>query len=183
MDILNLIKPISYSSPMCLFNWIFALKILMLSGFCVWILIKISARSLNHLYFVSHSLMTLLHSLHLHNFSAYRFCFWLNWFIHFIIFCFIHLFFLSISYDRFLFIFVSSSTRIVISGIPLHARFDDIEPLLKPYGKVEHCDAVSSKDPNTQTVHITYETVEQAQRYFLVAVLFFSQNKIKTNFE
>ncbi|XP_055302238.1 insulin-like growth factor 2 mRNA-binding protein 1 isoform X3 [Sitodiplosis mosellana] len=57
-----------------------------------------------------------------------------------------------------------SSTRIVISGIPLHARFDDIEPLLKPFGKVEHCDAVSSKDPNTQTVHITYETVEQAQR-------------------
>lgn len=63
----------------------------------------------------------------------------------------------------------SSSSRIIVSGIPLHARFDDIEPLLKPYGKVEHCDAVSSKDPNTQTVHITYETVEQAQRYFAVS--------------
>ncbi|XP_055708662.1 insulin-like growth factor 2 mRNA-binding protein 1 isoform X1 [Phlebotomus papatasi] len=58
----------------------------------------------------------------------------------------------------------SSSAKIVISGIPLHAHFDDIEPLLKPYGKVEHCDAVSSKDPNTQTVHITFENHEQAQR-------------------
>lgn len=68
----------------------------------------------------------------------------------------------------FLFSFVSISSRIVISGIPLHARFDDIEPLLKAYGKVEHCDAVSSKDPNTQTVHITYESIDQAQRYFLI---------------
>ncbi|GAB0099763.1 insulin-like growth factor 2 mRNA-binding protein 1 [Sergentomyia squamirostris] len=58
----------------------------------------------------------------------------------------------------------SSSAKIVISGIPLHAHFDDIEPLLKPFGKVEHCDAVSSKDPNTQTVHITFENHEQAQR-------------------
>lgn len=57
------------------------------------------------------------------------------------------------------------STKIVISGIPLHAHFDDIEPLLKPYGTVENCDAVSSKDPNTQTIHITFETHEQAQRY------------------
>ncbi|KAG4080252.1 hypothetical protein HA402_010744 [Bradysia odoriphaga] len=56
------------------------------------------------------------------------------------------------------------STKIVISGIPLHAHFDDIEPLLKPYGTVENCDAVSSKDPNTQTIHITFETHEQAQR-------------------
>lgn len=74
----------------------------------------------------------------------------------------------------FYFHFVSSSSRIIISGIPLHARFDDIEPLLKPYGKVEHCDAVSSKDPNTQTVHITYETVEQAQRYIFPLLLFLS---------
>lgn len=60
------------------------------------------------------------------------------------------------------------SSKIAISGIPLHASFDDIEPLLKPYGKVEHCDAVSSKDPNTQTVHITFESPEQAQRYIIL---------------
>lgn len=73
------------------------------------------------------------------------------------------LFFFSV---RIFFLFCSPiSSKIAISGIPLHAHFDDIEPLLKAYGRVEHCDAVSSKDPNTQTVHITYETVEQAQRY------------------
>lgn len=57
------------------------------------------------------------------------------------------------------------TSKIIISGIPLHAHFEDIEPLLKRYGKVEYCDAVSSKDPHTQTVHITYETPEQALRY------------------
>lgn len=88
-------------------------------------------------------------------------------FFHFLLFsllfayCFIWFYY-------FLFSFVSISSRIVISGIPLHARFDDIEPLLKAYGKVEHCDAVSNKDPNTQTVHITYESIDQAQRYFLI---------------
>lgn len=61
----------------------------------------------------------------------------------------------------------STSAKVMISGIPLHAHFDDIEPLLKPYGKVEDCTVVSSKDPNTQTVHITFENYEQAQRYFL----------------
>lgn len=75
---------------------------------------------------------------------------------------------LSWFYDFLFSSFVSIASRIVISGIPLHARFEDIEPLLKTYGKVEQCDAVSNKDPNTQAVHITYETVEQAQRYFLI---------------
>ena len=65
----------------------------------------------------------------------------------------------------------------MISGIPMHAHFDDIEPLLKPYGHVEHCDAVSSKDPNTQTIHITFETHELAQRYitlqFIIIFIWF----------
>lgn len=90
-------------------------------------------------------------------------CFFFN-FVSFFFFFFVFIIF-------FLFIFIwgirsPPSSKIVISGIPLHAHFEDIEPLLKPYGKVQHCDAVSSKDPNTQTVHITYETPEQAQRYF-----------------
>jgi insulin-like growth factor 2 mRNA-binding protein 1 len=62
----------------------------------------------------------------------------------------------------FFFIYYSSSAKIVISGIPHHAIFDDIEPLLKPYGRVEHVDAVGSKDPNSQTVYITFESHEQA---------------------
>lgn len=53
----------------------------------------------------------------------------------------------------------------MISGIPLHAHFEDIEPLLKPYGKVEDCCVVPSKDPNTQTIHITFENYDQAHRY------------------
>lgn len=56
----------------------------------------------------------------------------------------------------------------MISGIPLHVHFEDIEPLLKPFGKVEDCAVVASQDPNTQTVHITYENFDQAQRYFCV---------------
>ncbi|CAG9812067.1 unnamed protein product [Chironomus riparius] len=58
----------------------------------------------------------------------------------------------------------SSTTKVVISGIPHHANFSDVEPLLKQYGNVEECDAVASKDPKTQTVHITFESYEQAQR-------------------
>lgn len=60
--------------------------------------------------------------------------------------------------------FRSQSTKVAISGIPHHANFSDVEPLLKQYGNVEECDAVASKDPKTQTVHITFETFEQAQR-------------------
>jgi hypothetical protein len=57
-----------------------------------------------------------------------------------------------------------TTTKVIISGIPHHANFSDVEPLLKQYGNVEECDAVASKDPKTQTVHITFETYEQAQR-------------------
>lgn len=62
-------------------------------------------------------------------------------------------------------IFHSQTTKVIISGIPQHANFSDVEPLLKQYGTVEECDAVASKDPKTQTVHITFETYEQAQRW------------------
>lgn len=58
-----------------------------------------------------------------------------------------------------------TTSKILISGIPLQTRFEDIEPLLKPYGIVKQCEAISSKDQNTQTVHITFENPEQAQRY------------------
>ncbi|XP_037935525.1 insulin-like growth factor 2 mRNA-binding protein 1 isoform X2 [Teleopsis dalmanni] len=57
-----------------------------------------------------------------------------------------------------------STSKILISGIPLQTQFEDIEPLLKPYGIVKQCEAVSSKDPSTQTVHITFDSPEQAQR-------------------
>ncbi|XP_053624942.1 insulin-like growth factor 2 mRNA-binding protein 1 isoform X5 [Plodia interpunctella] len=56
-----------------------------------------------------------------------------------------------------------SSKVVLISGLPLHVRFDNIEPLLSQYGNVQHCDKVSSRDANTQAVYITFETPEQAQ--------------------
>ncbi|XP_045458455.1 insulin-like growth factor 2 mRNA-binding protein 3 [Melitaea cinxia] len=55
-------------------------------------------------------------------------------------------------------------SRILISGLPLHARFDTIEPLLSQYGNVQHCDKANSRDANTQAVYITFETPEQAQQ-------------------
>lgn len=84
----------------------------------------------------------------------------------------------------FLLLFLSSvhsvtTSKILISGIPLQTRFEDIEPLLKPYGIVKQCEAVSSKDPQTQTVHITFENNEQAQRY---SKIFSLNQKQKTNF-
>ncbi|XP_048488874.1 insulin-like growth factor 2 mRNA-binding protein 1 isoform X3 [Plutella xylostella] len=57
----------------------------------------------------------------------------------------------------------SRSSKILISGLPLHVRFDNIEPLLSAYGNVQHCDKVTSRDPNAQAVHITFESPEQAQ--------------------
>ncbi|XP_045784467.1 insulin-like growth factor 2 mRNA-binding protein 1 isoform X3 [Maniola jurtina] len=57
-----------------------------------------------------------------------------------------------------------SRSRILISGLPLHARFDTIEPLLSQYGNVQHCDKANSRDANTQSVFITFETPEQAQQ-------------------
>lgn len=59
----------------------------------------------------------------------------------------------------------SRSSKILISGLPLHIRFDNIEPLLLQYGNVQHCDKANSRDANTQAVFITYENPEQAQQW------------------
>ncbi|XP_049885060.1 insulin-like growth factor 2 mRNA-binding protein 1 isoform X1 [Pectinophora gossypiella] len=58
----------------------------------------------------------------------------------------------------------SRSSKVLISGLPLHIRFDNIEPLLSQYGNVQHCDKANSRDANTQAVYITFETPEQAQQ-------------------
>ncbi|XP_059062328.1 insulin-like growth factor 2 mRNA-binding protein 1 isoform X3 [Achroia grisella] len=56
-----------------------------------------------------------------------------------------------------------SSKVVLISGLPLHFRFDNIEHQLAQYGNVQHCDKATSRDANTQAVFITFETPEQAQ--------------------
>ncbi|XP_037869390.1 insulin-like growth factor 2 mRNA-binding protein 1 isoform X6 [Bombyx mori] len=57
-----------------------------------------------------------------------------------------------------------TSSKVLISGLPLHIRFDNIEPLLSQYGNVQHCDKANTRDPNTQAVFITFESPEQAQQ-------------------
>ncbi|XP_050683681.1 insulin-like growth factor 2 mRNA-binding protein 1 isoform X3 [Leptidea sinapis] len=58
----------------------------------------------------------------------------------------------------------SRSSKVLISGLPLHVRFDNIEPLLATYGNVQQCDKAHSRDPNCQAVYITFETPDQAQQ-------------------
>ncbi|KAJ8917413.1 hypothetical protein NQ315_005459 [Exocentrus adspersus] len=56
------------------------------------------------------------------------------------------------------------TSKIIISNLGPHVRFEDIEHLLNQHGRVISCDKLTSKDPTTQTVAVTYETTEQAQQ-------------------
>lgn len=58
---------------------------------------------------------------------------------------------------------IRSSAKIIVSNLAPQIRFEDIEHLLTPHGHVVACDKLTSKDPATQTVQITYEATEQAQ--------------------
>ncbi|CAH1394682.1 unnamed protein product [Nezara viridula] len=54
-------------------------------------------------------------------------------------------------------------TRLVVSGLPPHLRPEDFEPLLSQYGQVHSCEKVNSRDPQTATIIVTYDTPDQAQ--------------------
>ncbi|XP_030757145.1 insulin-like growth factor 2 mRNA-binding protein 1 isoform X2 [Sitophilus oryzae] len=56
------------------------------------------------------------------------------------------------------------TTKIIISNLGPQIKFEDIESLLTQHGRVIQCDKLTSKDPSTQVVQITYETPEQAQQ-------------------
>ncbi|XP_069690838.1 insulin-like growth factor 2 mRNA-binding protein 1 isoform X2 [Periplaneta americana] len=58
----------------------------------------------------------------------------------------------------------STGGKIVLSNIPSHVRFEDLEPLLTPFGSVQNCEKLNSRDGSTQTVQVSYETQEQAQQ-------------------
>lgn len=58
----------------------------------------------------------------------------------------------------------SQTPKIIISNLGPQIKFEDIELLLGQHGSVIHCDKLTSKDPATQVVQITYETTEQAQQ-------------------
>lgn len=59
----------------------------------------------------------------------------------------------------------STTPKIIISNLGPNVRFEDIDHLLSQHGRVVTCDKLTSKDPSTQTVQVTYETPEQAQQY------------------
>lgn len=46
----------------------------------------------------------------------------------------------------------------------MHLRYNDLKPLLIPFGKVLNCDAVTNPHGQYQTIYITYEKHEQAQK-------------------
>ncbi|XP_017784762.1 PREDICTED: insulin-like growth factor 2 mRNA-binding protein 1 isoform X2 [Nicrophorus vespilloides] len=57
-----------------------------------------------------------------------------------------------------------ATPKIIVSNLPQHVRFEDIEHLLTPHGPVVNVDKMNCKDPASQIVQITFETVEQAQQ-------------------
>ncbi|KAF5270495.1 hypothetical protein FQA39_LY08373 [Lamprigera yunnana] len=57
-----------------------------------------------------------------------------------------------------------STSKIILSNLPPNVRFEDIEHLLSQHGRVVSCDKLTSKDPSTQTVQITYDTADQAHQ-------------------
>ncbi|XP_068905295.1 insulin-like growth factor 2 mRNA-binding protein 1 isoform X1 [Tenebrio molitor] len=57
-----------------------------------------------------------------------------------------------------------STSKIIISNLGPNVRFEDIEHLLLQHGAVVACDKLTSKDPTTQTVQVTFESTEQAQQ-------------------
>lgn len=56
------------------------------------------------------------------------------------------------------------SCKIIVSQLPNHCRFEDLEPMLIIHGTIQDCEKLQSRDPNTQTVQITYDTPEQAKQ-------------------
>lgn len=56
------------------------------------------------------------------------------------------------------------TSRVIISNLASHIRFEDIESLLTQYGRIISIDKLPSTDLTTQAVAIIYENTEQAQQ-------------------
>nr|XP_033331353.1 insulin-like growth factor 2 mRNA-binding protein 2 isoform X1 [Megalopta genalis] len=57
-----------------------------------------------------------------------------------------------------------AGTKVLASNFPSHTRVEDIEALFGNCGQLQSVEKLSSRDPNTQTVLVVYETPEQAQQ-------------------
>ncbi|KAL0099090.1 hypothetical protein PUN28_020263 [Cardiocondyla obscurior] len=58
----------------------------------------------------------------------------------------------------------SGVAKVLVSNLPAHIRVDELELLFSNYGQVQNIEKVPSRDPNTQSVLISYETQEQVQQ-------------------
>lgn len=58
----------------------------------------------------------------------------------------------------------SGVTKVLLSNLPLQVRLDEVDLLFSNYGHVHNIEKVSSRDPNTQSLLVSYETLEQAQQ-------------------
>ncbi|XP_063991478.1 insulin-like growth factor 2 mRNA-binding protein 2 isoform X2 [Diachasmimorpha longicaudata] len=57
-----------------------------------------------------------------------------------------------------------SGGKVLVSNLPVHAKFEDVELLFSTYGQVLNVEKVASRDPNSQAVLVSYETQELAQQ-------------------
>jgi insulin-like growth factor 2 mRNA-binding protein 1 len=58
----------------------------------------------------------------------------------------------------------SGVAKALVSNLPAQARLEELDILFSNYGQVQNIEKLSSRDPNTQTFLVSYETQEQAQQ-------------------
>ncbi|XP_073976811.1 IGF-II mRNA-binding protein isoform X4 [Rhodnius prolixus] len=54
--------------------------------------------------------------------------------------------------------------KVMISNVASHVGINDLEPLLSQYHHIQSCEKISSRDNQTQTILVTFESNEQAQQ-------------------
>ncbi|KAF7987665.1 hypothetical protein HCN44_003528 [Aphidius gifuensis] len=57
-----------------------------------------------------------------------------------------------------------SVAKVLVSNLPLHAKFEDVQNIFSAYAQVQNVEKVQSRDPNSQALLISYETQELAQQ-------------------
>ncbi|XP_014483700.1 PREDICTED: insulin-like growth factor 2 mRNA-binding protein 1 [Dinoponera quadriceps] len=58
----------------------------------------------------------------------------------------------------------SGTAKTVVSNLPPQTRLEDLDQFFSNYGQVQHIEKVPTRDTNTQTVIVSYETQDQAQQ-------------------
>ncbi|KAG5325539.1 IF2B1 protein, partial [Pseudoatta argentina] len=58
----------------------------------------------------------------------------------------------------------SGVAKVLVSNLPAQIRLEELDLLFSNYGQIQNIEKVPSRDPNTQSVLISYETQEQVQQ-------------------